>query len=98
MFNLILGIIIGLIIGGGAVYFIKPKIEMVGSEPAIRKQENLAKIKALLEKSSQITNDQVQEILKISDATAERYLDELEKDGLIRQVGKTGVSTYYKKV
>ena len=98
MFNLIAGLIIGLIIGGGVVYLIKPKTEMIGSDAAIKKQENLAKIKVMLETSNEITNDQVQEMLKISDATAERYLDELEKEGLIRQVGKTGVSTYYKKV
>jgi len=37
-------------------------------------------------------------LLEISDATATRYLDELEEEGLIKQVGKTGVSVYYKKI
>jgi len=33
----------------------------------------------------------------VSDATATRYLEELEKEGFIRQVGRTGRHVYYEK-
>jgi Fic family protein len=44
------------------------------------------------------TNNEIEELLEISDATATRYLDELEEEGLIKQVGKTGHAVYYKKI
>jgi|GEM_PF-495023 len=46
----------------------------------------------------QVTNDEVEKLLHVSDATATRYLDTLEKEGKIRQVGKTGKYTHYEKI
>ena len=37
-----------------------------------------------------ITNDQVEKVMNVSDATATRYLSQLEKEGLLRQIGVTG--------
>ncbi|MBU1180423.1 HTH domain-containing protein [Patescibacteria group bacterium] len=61
-----------------------------------KKQENLAKIEKLLETKSKITNNDVEKMLGVSDATAERYLDQLEKAGKIKQKS-AGRSTYYIK-
>jgi len=36
-------------------------------------------------------------LLGVSDATATRYLEELEHEGLIKQQGETGKYTYYQK-
>jgi Fic family protein len=44
------------------------------------------------------TNNDIEKLLGVSDATATRYLDELEKEGLIKQVGKTGNAVYYEKI
>jgi Fic family protein len=44
------------------------------------------------------TNNDIEKLLGVSDATATRYLDELEEEGLIEQIGKTGASVYYKKI
>ncbi len=44
-----------------------------------------------------ITNDDVQRLVNVSDATATRYLDELEQEKLIIQVGKEGKYVYYEK-
>ncbi|MCG2694810.1 hypothetical protein L6261_01880 [Candidatus Parcubacteria bacterium] len=44
-----------------------------------------------------ITNDQVEKMLGVSDTTVGRYLDELESEGKIKQVGNTGKSVYYTK-
>lgn len=48
-----------------------------------------------LQENGKITNDEYQELTKISDSTATRDLDELEKLGLIEQVGKRGKGVYY---
>ncbi|KKP56167.1 MAG: hypothetical protein UR50_C0006G0002 [Parcubacteria group bacterium GW2011_GWC1_34_10] len=45
--------------------------------------------------SPQVTNDEVEKLLHVSDATATRYLETLEKEGKIRQVGKTGKGVVY---
>ncbi len=46
-------------------------------------------------KKSKITNDEVKDFLHISDATATRYLSQLEKENKIKQVGKTGHAVSY---
>ena len=51
----------------------------------------------LFENKEKITNNDVEKHLNTSDATAERYLNELEKEGKIKQIGKTGKSVYYIK-
>lgn len=63
-----------------------------------KKQEKINKILTLFSEKSQITNDEVEKLLHVSDATATRYLDELEKEGKIKQVGKTGKHTHYEKI
>jgi len=45
-----------------------------------------------------ITNDEVQKLLGVSDASAERYLQELEQEGKIKQVGGAERDTYYTKI
>ncbi|MDP2638673.1 MAG: winged helix-turn-helix transcriptional regulator [Candidatus Azambacteria bacterium] len=46
---------------------------------------------------TEITNDDVQRALGVSDATATNYLDELEKEGFITQIGKEGRGVKYIK-
>lgn len=40
----------------------------------------------------------MEKLLHVSDATATRYLDELEKEGKIKQVGTTGKHTRYERI
>lgn len=68
------------------------------SQQTREKAENLEKVKELFEHQERVTNDDVEKALGVSDATATRYLEELEKEGLVRQVGETGKYTYYEKV
>lgn len=67
-------------------------------EDAKKKRENLEKMRQIFAERPAVTNDDIEKLLGISDATATRYLDELEKEGLIRQVGRTGKHVYYEKV
>jgi len=48
--------------------------------------------------SPQVTNDEVEKLLHVSDATATRYLSALEKEGKIRQIGKMGTGVAYTKI
>lgn len=63
---------------------------------AEEKIEHKKKVLEMLDGKDKITNDDVQRLLGVSDATAERYLNELEKEGVLRQKGeKKGV--FYEK-
>ncbi len=66
------------------------------------KRKKLDRIMALLEKkkngstgSPQVTNDEVEKLLHVSDATATRYLQTLEKENRVKQTGKTGTAVFY---
>jgi hypothetical protein len=63
-----------------------------------RKRKKLDKIMTLFLKKKKITNNEVEKFLHVSDATAERYLNILEKEGKIKQAGKTGHSVFYIKI
>ena len=62
------------------------------------KKKKLDRILQLLTQKDKVTNDDVEKLLKVSDATARRYLQNLENQGRIRQVGKAGKYTYYEKI
>jgi hypothetical protein len=59
-----------------------------------RKNAKLEKIIKFTLEKGQITNDQTQKILRVSDATASRYLSELVKQGRLKRVGQTSASRY----
>ena len=63
-----------------------------------RKRKKLDRVMTLFLKKSKITNDEVREFLHVSDATATRYLSQLEKENKIKQVGKTGHAVSYSRI
>ncbi len=67
------------------------------NEEEAQKKENLGKITDYIRDKDQFTNDDLQDLLKVSNTTIGRYLEELEHSGVIHQVGETGRSVYYKK-
>jgi len=70
----------------------------VPSEQEKIKEENKSKALELAGMRGRITNDEIEKLLGVSNATAERYLNELEKEGKLKQVGSTGKSVYYEKI
>ena len=72
------------------------KAKLIG-ELEKKKHENTRKLEEYLENRSRVANDEVEKLLGVSHATAFRYLEELEKSGKIRQVGRTGQNVYYEK-
>ncbi len=75
----------------------KKEKEWLIERQAREKEENKQRILGILETQTPLTNNHIEQLLSISDATTTRYLDELEKEGKIRQVGKTGKHVYYEK-
>ena len=65
-------------------------------DQTVRKNENKAKVLKLLADKSELTNADIREALGISAASAVRYMDELEKEGRVEQVGDTGRGVTYR--
>lgn len=61
------------------------------------KARNRQKLMQHLESHDTLTNDEVQHLLNVADSTATTYLDELEEEGLLKQVGDTGSGVHYRK-
>lgn len=65
------------------------------AKQATKKVENKKKILEFLHKNEKVTNNDTEKLLGVSDATATRYLSELEKEQKVSQIGKTGNAVYY---
>ena len=65
------------------------------AEQTAKKTENKQKILAFVQEHGKIQNNDVEKLTGISNATAERYLDELEKEGTIIQRGTIGQGVFY---
>src|SRR3989338_3150020 len=88
----------------------KPKISYLKSQKWVellvlarnaiqfRKRKKLDRVMSLFLQHSKITNDEVEKFLHVSDATATRYLSQLEKEGKIKQNGKTGHTVSYSRI
>ena len=63
----------------------------------IEKAERVEKVMKMVEAAGEqgISNDDVEKALGVSDATATRYLEELQKEEKITQVGSTGRAVRY---
>lgn len=72
-----------------------PQTVVYAKEPNDEKEARKEKIMALITERGQVQNDDVQALLGVSDASAERYLNELEAEGKITQHGTTGQSVVY---
>lgn len=59
-----------------------------------RRKDKLEKIITLTKERGSITNDEVEKLLHVSDATATRYLAELVKQGRLRRTGARASSRY----
>ncbi|OGG94200.1 hypothetical protein A2609_02730 [Candidatus Kaiserbacteria bacterium RIFOXYD1_FULL_47_14] len=60
-----------------------------------QKAENKQKIIEFLQEHTQVQNNDVEKLDGVSNATAERYLDELEKEGKLAQHGVIGQNVFY---
>ena len=76
----------------------KELLEMARNAIKFRKRKKLDRVMSLFLKQSKITNDEVEKFLHVSDATETRYLSILEKEGKIKQNGRTGAGVSYSRI
>ena len=101
MLRILFIFIFGAIAGGLAVWaFLVARGKGPGliDRQAEEKKRNKEQILGILETQHPLTNNHVEQLLGISDATATRYLEELEREGKVRQVGDVGKGVFYEKV
>lgn len=102
MFSILI-FLFGFIIGGVVVWLVlklperKRKIGLIERQAQEKKRDKEA-ILGILETQTPLTNNHIEQLLGIPDSTATRYLDELEKEGKVRQIGKTGKHVYYERI
>ena len=60
-----------------------------------QKADNKQKILTFIQTNGKIQNNDVEKLAGVSNATAERYLDELEKEGKLTQHGTIGQAVFY---
>lgn len=67
------------------------------SEQEVVKNENKEKILASFTGAvdGKVTNNDIEKLLGVADSTVTRYLEELEREGKIHQVGTEGRSVFY---
>ncbi len=92
---------LGFIIGLGSGWLIskystgQPLIGHFVQNQVETRKKHLDAVLALSARQAKITNDDVQRELKVSDATATRYLETLAEFGQLTRVGQRGQSVYY---
>ena len=77
------------------------KEEFVGicksaTETASQKEARKQKALAMLREKGDLSNSDIRQALGVSSRTAVRYLDELEKEGKVEQVGVVGHAVTYR--
>jgi len=94
-------LISGIVLGFAIAWFLKPQpkpappIKATNYRQQGEKQKNKERILAYLKKHGQAANDDFEQLLGVSDATVTNYMNELEAEGSVRQVGDTGQGVYY---
>ena len=76
----------------------KENLKLANETRQEKKRKKIDAILDLFAKQTNLTNDEVEKLLHVSDATATRYLETLEKEGKIKQVGETGKGVMYEKI
>ena len=62
---------------------------------ATKKQEYKDKILDLIKEKGRASNKDIKNYLLVSESSATRYAEELEKEGKIKQTGKVGRNVFY---
>lgn len=98
--------LLGIIVGGAVMRIVgslrrradhgNDKVGGVINPEQVRvRRENLEKVMEMARKKREIANDDVENGLGVSDATAQRYLQELESQGKLVQIGTRGKYVKY---
>ncbi|MBX4204980.1 MAG: hypothetical protein KW788_02185 [Candidatus Doudnabacteria bacterium] len=101
--KLLFGLIIGFIGGVIVVLIFRSRARKMAERKLAPNQKqteifetHLQSIIEYMRTHLEIDNARVEAMLQVSPSTAERYLDTLERRGLLVQMGKTGQSVVYR--
>lgn len=72
-------------------------LQSVNQAKQSAKEQRKAEVVAFALDTGQVTNNDVERLVNVSDATATRYLDELESEGKLKSVGE-GRSAHYRPI
>lgn len=97
----------GMLLGAWAAFYISLAALVVlgayrmfnpapASGAAAQKEKHLQAILELVRQKGEVSNADVRKALGVADSTAQRYFDELEVAGKLRQIGDTGRGVVYK--
>ncbi len=96
---LLIGLVIGFLIGQKRGEGRGVRDEGVINLEQIRlKHEHLQRVLEMAREKSEIANDDIEKALGVSDSTAQRYLQELEAQGKLQQIGQRGKNVVFKVV
>lgn len=105
MFEIVI-FILGIVLGGcGAYLFMSRRSCPVCATSRIgthvekqqtEKQARKEKILEIIRERESVTNDVIEKMLNVSDTTATNYLQELEREGFIEQLGERGRFVSYR--
>lgn len=92
---------LGFVLGAAAVYFAMRSRVVSGIASHVQNQQSekqgrKEKILAMIREKGSTTNNDVEKLLSVSDASATNYLQELEREGKIEQVGERGRFVSYR--
>ena len=65
-------------------------------ETGSKKEAKKQKVLDLFRQKFELSNHEIRQVLGVSSRTAVRYMDELESDGLVEQVGRIGHAVIYR--
>ncbi len=93
--------IFGFLLGAFVVYFSMCRKATKGIASYVQNQQTdklarKAKILEILRGRDSVTNDDIEKALGVSDASVTNYLQELEREGKIEQIGERGRFVSYK--
>jgi predicted HTH transcriptional regulator len=93
--------ILGALLGGLVVYFLVHRKKSIGIATYVAKQKNekearKEKILEMIREKGNVTNNDIETVLGVSDASATNYLQELEREDKIEQVGERGRFVSYR--
>lgn len=96
---LVIGIVLGVVFGRRNSNVQSKQSLDKPNDFAQGKAENLEKILVYLgAHGGKASNDDIEKLLGVSDATVTRYFQELEEQGRVRQIGAEGKYVYYELV
>lgn len=93
--TLVIGLLAGFLVGYLTGRWVVDDLGGINKSRHSKRQQRLDKLVKEFKKKDQLTNDDAQDLLGVSDKTARNYFNELERDGIIEQHGDTGRGVFY---